>query len=97
MREIEKKMVAAIRNGKNFNGNNTQVESQSIGNSYVYLFGNLIYKVIKGKAYFSLCGWNTNTTRSRLNALGVNVTTKNGTPIYNGKPISTNEFISVAQ
>ena len=90
MREIEKKMVAAIRNGKNFNGNNTQVECQSNGNIYVYLFGNCIYKIVNGKARFNLCGWNSVTTRSRLNALGVNVTSKDFTPHYNGKPISAN-------
>lgn len=87
-------MVNALRNGYNFNGSNTQVE-HSNGNSYVYLFGNLIYKVVKGKAYFSLCGWNSNTTRSRLNALGVNVTSKNFTPYHNGKPISANGFHTV--
>ena len=90
MKEIEKKMVAAIRNGKNFNGSNTQVECQSNGNIYVYLFGNCIYKVVNGKGYFNLCGWNSVTTRSRLNALGVNVTSNGFTPHYNGKPISAN-------
>lgn len=88
MREIEKKMVAAIRNTKNFNGNNTQVECQSNGSIYVYLFGNCIYKIVNGKTYFNLCGWNSVTTRSRLNALGVNVTSKDFIPYYNGKPIS---------
>ncbi len=87
MKEIEKKMVAALRNGTNFNGNNTQVECQPNGNSFVHLFGNTIYKVVNGKAYFSLAGWNTVTTRSRLNALGVNVNQRKGTPHYNGKSI----------
>ena len=86
MRQIEKEMRYALRNGENFHSNNTTVTHDN-GNSYVYLFGNLIYKVVNGKAYFSLAGWNTNTTRSRLNALGVNVSQKKGTPHYNGKPI----------
>lgn len=90
MREIEKKMAAAVRNGKNFNGKNTQVESESNGNIYVYLFGNCIYKVVNGTPKFNLCGWNSATTRSRLQALGVNVTSKDFTPHYNGKPISAN-------
>lgn len=88
MRQIEKQMLAAIRNGKNFNGNNTQVECEPNGNIYVYLFGNCIYKIVNGTPKFNLCGWNTSTTRSRLNALGVNVTSKGFTPHYNGKPIS---------
>ena len=90
MREIEKKMVAAVKNGRNFNGNNTQVRYLSNGNTYVYLFGNCIYKIVNGTPKFNLCGWNSATTRSRLNALGVNVTSKNFTPNYNGKPISAN-------
>jgi hypothetical protein len=90
MREIEKKMVAAVRNGRNFNGNNTQVKSLSNGNIYVYLFDNCIYKIVNGTPKFNLCGWNSATTRSRLNALGVNVTSKNFTPYYNGEPISAN-------
>lgn len=86
MRQIEKQMLAALRNGRNFNGNNTTVNHEN-GNSYVYLFGNLIYKVVNSKAYFSLAGWNTTTTRSRLNALGVNVSQRKGTPYHNEKPI----------
>lgn len=95
MKEIEKKMVAAVRNGKNFKGNNTEVEAQPNGSTYVYLFGNCIYKRENGKSYFTLCGWNSVTTRSRLNALGVNVTSKNFTPYYNGKPISESGWIEV--
>lgn len=94
MREIEKKMVAALRNGTNFNGKNTQVECQPNGNSFVRLFGNTIYKVVNGKHYFNLCGWNSATTRSRLNALGVNVTSKNHYPHFNGKPMEkTHDWI----
>lgn len=88
MREIEKQMVAAVKNGRNFSGNNIQVKCLSSGNVYVYLFDNCIYKIVNGTPKFNLCGWNSATTRSRLNALGVNVTSKDFTPYYNGKPIS---------
>lgn len=94
MRVIEEKMLAALRNGRNLNGNNTTVNHEN-GNSYVYLFGNLIYKVVNGKAYFSFAGWNTTTTRSRLRALGISVYQRNWTPYYNGKEISTHGFIPV--
>lgn len=90
MRQIEKQMLAAVKNGRNFKSSNTEVETQSNGNTYVYLFGNCIYKIVNGTPKFNLCGWNSATTRSRLNALGVNVTSKNGKPHYNGKPISAN-------
>ena len=90
MRKIEERMVAAVKSCTNFSESNTQV-TQANGNTYVYLFENCIYKIINGKRFFTLCGWNTPTTRSRLTALGVNVTTKNGTPFWNGKPIKSNE------
>ena len=83
-------MLAAVKSGTNFNESNTQV-MQANGNTYVYLFGNCIYKIINGKRFFTLCGLNNSATRSRLTALGVNVTTKNGTPFWNGKPIKCNE------
>ena len=95
MRQIEKEMRYALRNRENFHSSNTTV-SHDNGNSYVYLFGNLIYKVVKGKAYFSLAGWNRSTTRSRLNALGVNVYQRNWTPYYNGKEIKSSGFYPVA-
>lgn len=95
MKEIEKKMVDAVDNGRNFTGNNTTVRHED-GNTYVYLFGNLIYKIVDGKAQFSMCGWNTTTTRSRLNALGVNVRSKEGQAYHNGKPIENiYEFINL--
>lgn len=92
MRKIEKGMIAAISNGKGFTQGNTAVlwnESRTV--FYVSLFGNTIargeipwdgagYKVTA----VNLCGWNKTTTRSRLRALGVPVTTKGGTP-YIGK------------
>ena len=95
MRAIEKRMVAAVNSKHNLNESNTQV-MQANGNTYVYLFENCIYKIINGKRFFTLCGWNTTTTRSRLAALGVNVTTKNGTPFWNGNPISSNVWYKVA-
>lgn len=86
MRKIEKEMVDAVKNGRNFTGNNTTVRHED-GNTYVYLFDNLIYKIVDGKAQFSMCGWNSTTTHSRLNALGVIVYSKKSQAYHNGKPI----------
>ena len=97
MRVIEKQMLEAIRNGKKFYQDNTEVQVLQNGCVYVYLFGNCIYKIVNGTPKFNLCGWNSATTRSRLNALGVNVTSKNRIPHYNGKPISTNSGWIVVQ
>ena len=58
----EERMVAAVKSCTNFSESNTQV-TQANGNTYVYLFENCIYKIINGKRFFTLCGWNTPTTR----------------------------------
>ena len=95
MRAIEKRMVQALQSKCNFNETNTCVEFDN-GNAYVYLFGNLIYKVVKGQAYFTLAGWNSPTTRSRLSAIGIHVTQKDWTPYWNGQRISLNSWYKVA-
>lgn len=89
MRQIEEKMVEAIKQEKNFSLSNTTVKV-SDGLLSVYLFGNCIYarSLASGIAQFSLCGYNTVTTRSRLNAIGLNITTRRGQVYYNGQPIS---------
>lgn len=88
MRKIEEKMVNAVRNCKYFHEGNTEVVPTQ-GAVMVYLHGNMIYMINNGTQTFTLAGWNTPTTRSRLRALGVNVTTKAGKPIYEGEEISS--------
>lgn len=69
MRKIEKDMVRAIREGENWNGGNTTVRHEN-GSFSVRLHGN---EIAWGKAdaafRISSCGWMTNTTKSRLNAI----------------------------
>ena len=98
MRQIEKQMVAAIKARKNFKSGNTEVtmtrnEYLCTCTAMVYLHDNLIAKISFGPenvvAQFTLAGWNTNTTRSRLNALGVGVSQCNWAPYHNGKAISS--------
>lgn len=78
MRTIEKKMIAAIAAGNSFALNNTQVTKRSISHDCeVLLHGHCIATLgfnsadAKGPAWilYSACGYNTRTTRSRLNAL----------------------------
>ena len=80
MRQIEKAMVAAVKARFNWRCSNTEVKAEN-GIVKVYLHGNLIYKEnIAGVASFTLAGWNSNTTRSRLRALGVGVRCYNYAP-----------------
>jgi hypothetical protein len=70
MRKVEKQLIAAIEARKPFKRGNTYYD----GASRVYLHGNLIAsdEFDTGEPcpwMFNLAGWNTVTTRSRLNAL----------------------------
>lgn len=74
MRKIEETMCEAVKAHKNWTCNNTRVVNVS-GVSHVYLHDNLIAIMVDEKhGKFTLAGWNTPTTRSRLRALGINVT-----------------------
>ena len=68
MRKIERLMNAAITAGKDFKMKNTEVISCSHV-SDVYLHGNLIARI--GETWIELFdgGWQTVTTKSRLNAI----------------------------
>lgn len=94
MKTIENKMVQAVNSGKNFRCSNTEVERTETGCN-VYLHGNNIYSVINGTAFFTLAGWNTVTTKSRLRALGVDVRTRNYVVYYNGVAINSYTWYEV--
>ena len=68
MRKIERLMNAAITAGKDFKLANTEVVSCSHV-SDVFLHGNLIARI--GETWIELFdgGWQSNTTKSRLNAI----------------------------
>jgi len=70
MRKIEREMNAAISNNVNWQKDNTTVTFDAeTGESKVYLHGNHIADV--GDNYIRLFdgGWQSNTTKSRLNAI----------------------------
>ena len=72
MRKIEQQMNDAIREGKDWKSGNTQVITlNNMGEdvSFVYLHGNHI--AIVGDNYIRIYdgGWQSNTTKSRLNAI----------------------------
>ena len=65
MRKITQQTVKALFSNDNMSNNNTVVS-----NGRVYLHGNLIARIIEGnKLQVSFCGWVTNTTRDRINAI----------------------------
>lgn len=97
MRKIEKEMYRAIVNGYNWGKDNTQVRvtSDTTGKAFVYLHGHHIATVsfclgMMGDVEVNketLRDWPTVTTKSRLRALGVNVTTKNWVTYLDGEPV----------
>lgn len=89
MRQIEKAMLSALRENRTARLNNTDVVVINDTEKAVFLHGHKIARYTCGKFYVSLCGWNTTTTRSRLRALGVNVTTKQGTPYIGGEAVTS--------
>ena len=68
MRKIESEMIAAVKGNINWSKDNTSVIIED-GVSKVYLHGNKIAEV--GDNFLKLFdgGWQSNTTKSRLNAL----------------------------
>ena len=89
MRLIEKKMIAAIEQGRNFTLDNTHVKIDA-NTAHVFLYGNHIASVVNGKPIVNietLRAYPTATTKSRLRALGVNVSTKNFKTYLGGEEI----------
>ena len=69
MRKIERQMNEAIRNNSDFSKDNTRVTHDG-GDAFVYLHGNHIGTVRQNGALEIFDGgWQSNTTKSRLNAL----------------------------
>ena len=68
MRKIESQMCQAIQSNKNWKSGNTEViTNDTVSN--VYLHGNLIATVTDTDMTIFDGGWQSNTTKSRLNAL----------------------------
>lgn len=92
MRKIEKLMLNACNNNKAFSLDNTKVSPIDDVNCAVFLHGHNIADY-NSKTGFVMVNMNTlknyptNTTKSRLRALGVNVYTKKGETFIDGKSI----------
>lgn len=94
MRKIEKDMLQAIKDRRNWQSGNTQVKiTQHNGVAFcdVLLHGNWIADMGEdGTTYPNLDvirNWPTMTTRSRLRALGINASIKDGQMLIDGEAI----------
>ena len=70
MRKIESQMCAAVQSNIDWKSGNTEVTiDKETNTSSVYLHGNLIATVTDNDMTIYDGGWQSNTTKSRLNAL----------------------------
>ena len=71
MKKIDVWTVEALKNGEGvYCNDNTVVRVAPDGARIVELFGNKIFYInARGNLFFTLAGWNTTTTRARLNAI----------------------------
>ncbi len=82
MRKIESLIVEAFRSDRAFTGGNTEVQPGRT----VYLHGNRIVNC-GAVDVDTLRTYPTNTTMSRLRALGFNVCRKDRRPYLDGRPV----------
>ena len=69
MRQITNDAVTAFFAGHNFKRSNTEVYVDHIGVVYLYLHDNLIAQRNRAGVFVRHGGWNTNTTKERLNGV----------------------------
>lgn len=92
MRKVTKQIKAAFEAGKSKTIGNTHTDGTT-----VYLHGNAIVQRREDGIYASLAGWNTPTTRERVNGItGSSLTQKDFEPYLNGKPCSAIEWYKIS-
>ena len=85
MKKITIQSIQAFNNSQNFKKANMEIEVNEKG-TFMYLFDNLIAKRIDNRLYITNAGWQSNTTKERLNGLdGVNIHQSNFVWYLNGK------------
>ena len=83
MRKITEESIDAFYAKKRFKKRNMQVVVND-DQVLLLLHDNIIAKLVNDDLFIDSCGWNSNTTRDRLNGLkNVNVRTQNGQMILN--------------
>ena len=85
MKIVTQNAVNCFNNEGNATFSNTQVTTSN-GVTKLYLFGNLIAVKESGVTRISNAGWDSNTTKERLNGLqGVSIQQKKGEWYLNGE------------
>tara|TARA_A100001037_G_scaffold116072_1_gene105619 strand:+ start:1424 stop:1708 length:285 start_codon:yes stop_codon:yes gene_type:complete len=89
MRQVTKQIREAFEQGTAKKVGNTETDGQT-----VWLHGNEIVKrVASGLVLWSLAGWNTVTTRERVNGIvNAGVHQVKGEPVLNGQVISSRDW-----
>tara|TARA_R100000734_G_scaffold19016_1_gene17518 strand:+ start:256 stop:546 length:291 start_codon:yes stop_codon:yes gene_type:complete len=87
MRQITRDAIRAFRNGNNFKRGNTQVRTYAHSNYREFLLhGNVIADMNENGLFISDGGWQTVTTKERLNGFpNVHIYQKNFQWFLNGK------------
>jgi hypothetical protein len=81
MRKVTRDIANAFYKGEAKKISNTTTDGESI-----WLFGNMIAKKLHGSLWITNAGWQSNTTKERLNGLeGVSIQTIKGAWFLNGK------------
>ena len=97
MKKITEQAVSAFKSDRSFLSGNTQVRKNN-GMTELLLHGNVIAKKDCGDLWINLCGWNTPTTRERLNGLPfVSLRTKKGDVFLNGVLIADDKWAKVTK
>ena len=95
MRKITEDAIRAFRNGTNFKRGNTQVETFPMNARILKLHGNIIAQTVDGVLRITSAGWQTTTTKERLNGFPtVNIVQKDFQWFLNGEAWN-GDFIEV--
>lgn len=92
MRKVTKQIKEAFDNQKARKVGNTHTDGKT-----VWLHGNAIVKRDEnGNVFATLAGWNTPTTRERVNGItGMGFHQHKHEPCLNGKPINSTDWFAV--
>tara|TARA_R110000787_G_scaffold261168_1_gene366477 strand:+ start:184 stop:495 length:312 start_codon:yes stop_codon:yes gene_type:complete len=95
MKKITQESVAAFEAGNNFRKGNTEVENVD-GEVRLRLHGHTIAKSNAQGLFVSNAGWETKTTKERLNGIqGVSIRQSDFVWYLNGEEMPSNEFVKI--